>query len=240
MKAVVLEIKNGVAAALREDGVVVKTRQSCEVGDTIELQSETLRFPTRKKRWMRTAIAAVLALVITGGSLGYTTATAYSYVSIDTEESSLELSVNRLGRVIGVRAVDEESEELASDLRGDLRHMRVEDALDHTMEFLHRREQPPEGNWPVLCGVTGGDDRRASELNEALERCAGRDDLEGIHLYMMDVSRNERQEALQSDLSGGRYAFDRRGGVPDHAPQGTEHLPPPGQPLFPPPREPKL
>lgn len=239
MKAVVLEIKNGVAAALREDGVVVKTRQPCEVGDTIELQSETLRFPARKKRWMRTAVAAVLALAITGGSLGYTTATAYSYVSIDTEESSLELSVNRLGRVIGVRAVDEASEELAEDLRTDLRHMRVEDALDHTMETLRARELPPEGEWPVLCGVTGGDDRQASELNEALERCAGREDMEGIRLYMMDVSRDERQEAFRSEQSGGRYAFDRRGGVPDHAPQGTEHLPPPGVPLFPPPPGPK-
>ena len=37
MKAIVLEIKNGEAAVLREDGIVVTTRQKCRVGDTIEV-----------------------------------------------------------------------------------------------------------------------------------------------------------------------------------------------------------
>ena len=37
MKAIVLEVRNGVAAVLREDGVIVKTRQKCAVGDTIDV-----------------------------------------------------------------------------------------------------------------------------------------------------------------------------------------------------------
>ena len=40
MKAVVLEIRDGEAAILREDGVVVRVRRQCEVGDTIELAEE--------------------------------------------------------------------------------------------------------------------------------------------------------------------------------------------------------
>ena len=52
MKAVVLEVRDGYAAVLREDGVVEKLRRSCEVGETIELeeQSPIVRLPQRAVR----------------------------------------------------------------------------------------------------------------------------------------------------------------------------------------------
>ncbi|MBQ6985750.1 MAG: hypothetical protein IJQ25_02040, partial [Oscillibacter sp.] len=37
MKGLVMEVRDGLAAVFREDGAVVKIRQSCQVGDTIEL-----------------------------------------------------------------------------------------------------------------------------------------------------------------------------------------------------------
>lgn len=109
MKAIILERRGEYAAALREDGVVVRTRRSGEVGDAIELRAEIVRFPGHRQKRMRSAVAAALAVVILGGSYTYTTASACSYVSLDVEETSVELSVNRLGRVIGVRGLNGDS-----------------------------------------------------------------------------------------------------------------------------------
>ena len=57
MKAVVLEIRNGTAAVLREDGIVEKFRKSCEVGQTIELPGSR-----KQPALVRTLRAAVAAL----------------------------------------------------------------------------------------------------------------------------------------------------------------------------------
>ena len=40
MKGLVVEIRDGHAAVLREDGVMVTTRRNCQVGDTIELSAQ--------------------------------------------------------------------------------------------------------------------------------------------------------------------------------------------------------
>ena len=95
MKAIVLEIKNGEAAVLREDGIVVTTRQKCRVGDTIEVDDRVkIGGVKRFNRIARLAIVAMLVICIAGGSLGYMTASASSYVSVDAGETSLEFAVN--------------------------------------------------------------------------------------------------------------------------------------------------
>ena len=79
MKAIVLEIKNGEAAVLREDGIVVTTRQNCQVGDTIEVDDRVkIGGVKRFNRIARLAIVAMLVICIAGGSFGYMTASASS------------------------------------------------------------------------------------------------------------------------------------------------------------------
>ena len=50
MKAVVLEIQDGVAAVLTEDGTVEKVRRECMVGETIELDTVLAAMPTAAPR----------------------------------------------------------------------------------------------------------------------------------------------------------------------------------------------
>ena len=40
-----MEVRDGVAAVFREDGAVVKLRQSCRVGDTVDLPELPHREP---------------------------------------------------------------------------------------------------------------------------------------------------------------------------------------------------
>lgn len=226
MKAIILEIRDGWAAALREDGVVVKTRQLGEVGATIELSEKTVSFPVLRSRVVRSAVAAVLALAITGGTYTYTNVAAASYVTLDTEETSVELSINRMGRVVGVRALSGTSAELARELLPDVRRKSVEDAMDIAMAHM--------GGAPtVVAGITGENERRGAELHEAVERGMGRREHDGVEFFAFDVSRDERREAGERDMSGGRWAFEHHGGM-WHGDDGRP-VPPPDWQMAPPP-----
>lgn len=230
MKAIILEIRDGWAAALREDGVVVKTRQLGEIGSTIELDEKTVSFPVLRSRVMRAAVAAVLALAITGGTYTYTNVAAASYVTLDTEETSVELSVNRVGRVVGVRALSDASAELARELLPDVRRKSVEDAMDIAM--THMGDAPT-----VVAGITGETEKRGAELHEAVERGMGRREHGGTKIFAIELSHDERREAHEHDMSGGRWAFEHHGGM-WHGDDGRP-VPPPGwgDPLPPPPPE---
>ncbi len=233
MKAIILEIRDGWAAALREDGVVVKTRQAGKVGETIELKDEqsakVVSFPPRRKRFLRGAVAAVLALAITGGTYTYTNVAEASYVTLDTEETSVELAVNRVGRIVGVRAFDDDSRPFARELLPDVRHMRVEDAVDAAMMRM--------GDvLTVVVGVTGETERGTDSLRRAVERGAGRRERGGMEFHAFEVSLDERHEAFRHDMSGGRWAFEHGGGVwrmPPPPPDGQPPQEPPPPPPLP-------
>ncbi len=231
MKGIVLEKRNGYAAVLRDDGLVVKARITAEVGDQVELNDGSAAAPKHGRpvmRIVRTAVAAVLALAITGGAYGYTNVAAASYVTLDTEESSVELSVNRMGRVVGVRALDEDSEELARALYADIRRKPVEDAVDAAMERM-------DGAGTVVAGILGENERRAASLQQAVERGACRGEHGDLEFIALEVSREDRREAGEHDMSAGRFAFERDGGRwpgDAHGPMGE-----PQRPDLPPPPE---
>ncbi len=144
MKAIVLEIKNGEAAVLREDGIVVTTRQNCQVGDTIEVDDRVkIGGVKRFNRIARLAIVAMLVICIAGGSFGYMTASASSYVSVDAGETSLEFGINRFGRVISVEGLDEGSEEFAQTIAQEVKNKKFDEAMDHKRRY-------PGGGWGHL------------------------------------------------------------------------------------------
>ncbi len=209
MKAIILERRGAYAALLCEDGTFEKRRVEGAVGETVELSAETAAFPARRRsRWLRGAVAAVLALSLTGGTLGYMGNTASAYVSFDVdEESAIELTINHFGTVIAVDALDENTKELAESLSGEVRHRRAEDALDVTMERLHDRGYFDAEDGAVIVGVSTDSDRRASELKGFAERSVER--AGGPPAYIIETSRAEREQARGEHHSAGRFGFER-------------------------------
>ena len=192
MKAIVLEIKNGEAAVLREDGIVVTTRQKCRVGDTIEVDDRVkIGGVKRFNRIARLAVVAMLVICIAGGSFGYMTASASSYVSVDAGETSLEFGINRFGRVISVEGLDEGSEEFAQTIAQEVKNKKFEDT-------------------PVVAGVTSGSEKQRVELQQGLQNMFPPKDGKGPKLFMMDVSPEDREEAIDKKQSPGMFAFQRR------------------------------
>ncbi len=233
MKALVLEIKDGKAAVLREDGIVVTTTQPCSVGETIEVADRVpASFARRRGRAMRAVAAALIVLLITGSSFGYMTVSASSYVSIDAGEASVELAVNRFGRVIDVRPTDDGSSALAEDLRREVRHKRFGDASGMVVERFERDGFIGSGE-EIVAGFAGNDRQRERLSGEFEERFRGGE----RSFVMMDVSPEERREAMENMKSPGRFVFERGGGpggqMPPEGPGGQ--MPPKGPGDVPPP-----
>lgn len=149
MKAVVLEIKNGYAAVLREDGVVVKIRRRCEVGETIWLsgkEANGVRQGSYARMIRNIAIAAAVVLVVLAGtSTYYLTATSAASVEVDTGGTMLMLSVNHFNRVIGISSDKEEDAELISAIDAEgIRNNTLEEALQKTAFVIRGRTQADE------------------------------------------------------------------------------------------------
>lgn len=215
MKGLVLELRDGLAAVLREDGQVVTTAMACQVGETVELPAEVIPFAAGTKtknargRWIKSVAAAALALAVVGGGYSYNTAFACSYVSVDAADASIELAINRRGEVIDVRAADEESAQLAEELSGDLRRMPVDQALDLTMDRLEDRGFLDDSREPVVIGVTADNEKRAELLDAAVDHVKNEPG-RAAQVYAVDVTPQERQDAARQQQTGGRFAFEKQ------------------------------
>lgn len=224
MKALVLEKRDGLAAVLREDGVYATTALPCEVGETIELDEKLIPFPRQKRRWVKTGIAAVLALCIFSGSYSYLSVSASDYVSLDVGETSVEVTVNHLGRVISARALNESSRDMAQALNASVRGKKVEEALTEAVDEFRRGGLFEELDSFLIAGVVSPSERRGERISETLERATHGPGDEYPEVYAFHVSREKRREAEQQDMSPGRFAFEQNGG---ERPEALPELPNP-------------
>jgi len=204
MKAIVLEIKDGVAAVLKEDGTVATTKQKCAVGDTIYLEEKQEIISLRGMRYAAAA-AAVLITGIGGGS--YLTASACSYVSLDVNPS-VEFTLNRLNRVIDVTAVNEDAEALVEALRaGSVKNDTLQQALDKSVDFLSGEGYLDGEEDYLLLNVSSDDAKRSAKLEvEATQMLTGRFGSEGETEWIISFSdRQTRGYARELGISAGRY-----------------------------------
>ena len=144
MKGIVLEIRDGVAAVLREDGVVVKSLQHCSVGDTVEVPGDQV---IRLRTYRRAAIAAAAAvLLLTGTVYGYNNIIPVSQVTVETGGAELSYTLNRKGQVLRTEAVNEEAREIVERLNagrnGSIIEKRI--TLTEALEQTIAQTMPPD------------------------------------------------------------------------------------------------
>ena len=132
MKAVVVEIKGNKAAVLSDNGCVVTVKNDgYNIGQVIQMNDSKVHF-TKK---IAVFAASGAALVILGtGAWAY--ATPYSYVSIDVNPS-IEYTINRFDRVLTVKAVNDDGEEILQEITLDnLKNKTIEAAILKTVEQI--------------------------------------------------------------------------------------------------------
>ncbi|NMB59561.1 MAG: anti-sigma factor domain-containing protein [Chloroflexi bacterium] len=116
VKGMVLSSAEGQAIILTPDGEyrTMKTNHPLEVGELYEDMS---------RPWWRHVVAAAVVLALTLGTLDYFRVATYAQVS-----GAVELGVNRWGRVISARALNDEGQQLLAQL--DLKYMTMEVAME--------------------------------------------------------------------------------------------------------------
>lgn len=165
MKAVIVDFRDGHAAALRDDGCVIRIRDAgYTLGQVIELHERV------RPRWRRTvfSLAAAAALLLGIGGAAY--AMPYGVVTLDAD-SSIQYTINMFDYVLDVQAADEEGEALLEEL--DIRHVRhhrVDSAIATTMERIESRGYPDESAFAISVSADTKNERHTQRLCQELER----------------------------------------------------------------------
>ena len=204
MKGIVLEIRGKTAAVLREDGVIVTTRQKCAVGDTIELKAEKVRFPGNAARNIAAAAAVFVLVGAGGGVYTYQNVSACSYVSLDVNPS-MEFVLNRRNRVIEAAACDDDAENIVKIINDrNIQNMEITDAVETACEVMKENGYlgDEETNY-ILLNVSSDQDIRKEELTE--EIMALFDDREGVEAVATGSSVEDRNKARDLGVSPGMY-----------------------------------
>ena len=163
MDAVIVDLKGKKAAALDENGNVIKIpNANYAIGQKIRLQAVSQKRAPSLKRIGTVAAAAALILSI-GTGTAY--AMPYGTVSLDAD-AAIEYTINRFDRVLSVRALNEEGEAVLADLDGhSLRFRPVEEAINTTLE---QEELSREGAPAVQITTKTRDEHHTERLQEHL------------------------------------------------------------------------
>ena len=109
MKAVVLDIKKNKAVALSDDGMVKEvTSKNFRIGQTIEMETQSMKKMSKKYRNIAAGIAASLVILL-GGGTAYAYNTPVAHISLDVNPS-VTYSVNAFNRVIDVIGANTDAE----------------------------------------------------------------------------------------------------------------------------------
>ncbi|HEX2985435.1 MAG TPA: hypothetical protein VHO71_01310, partial [Caproiciproducens sp.] len=150
MKAVIVEIRENHAAALSDDGCVIKVKdKNYAIGQVIEMK-KTTRLSAKFVVWAASAAAAVVIL----GTGAWAYYTPYTYVSLDVNPS-IEYSVNRFDRVLSAVAVNNDGKKILESLA--LQNKPIEEAVKDTVKEIKKN------------GYFQGTDPGAIEISTASE-----------------------------------------------------------------------
>lgn len=168
MKSVVLEVKGKFAAVLSDDGSIKKIKnKNYAVGQEIwSIQKEEdlkmKKLPVAKKMALCASCAAIM--LFSAGVWAY--AAPYSYVSLDVNPS-IEYTLNRLDRVIKVKAVNDDGQAILDELNmTDLKNKSIEDAILATVQQISNEGYFTESNPDKLTATAS---EAAKDGNETAE-----------------------------------------------------------------------
>ncbi|MHB8127770.1 MAG: anti-sigma-I factor RsgI family protein [Mobilitalea sp.] len=198
MKAVVVEFKSDLAAVLSDDGCIVTVKNdNYEIGQIIQMRNSKIDF-TKKIAMFAASAAAFVVLGV--GSWAY--ASPYSYVSIDVNPS-IEFTVNRFDRVLHVKAVNDDGEEILKEISlGYLNNKTIEEALTKTVKQLSASgyfEGDIEGG--IVITTSGQNPLKAEELSLELQQTAKNEVVENgddvdVEVFSVPLERVEEARSL--------------------------------------------
>ena len=178
MKALIVDLRDGYAAALKENGTIVKIPdlnyfpgQSVELTEPdFEQEKKTLhktrRFP---KLLQKICTVAASAVFLSGIAAATAYALPYGTVSVDGEPS-IAYTINCFDYVLGVEALNEEGEAVLSEMNlNDLRNHKVDTAVSRTLEQMEKDGYFRESESEIGIAAETQNDNHSEVLREKLE-----------------------------------------------------------------------
>ena len=164
MNAVIVDIKRKYAAALDENGNILKIpNANYSLGQKVQLHELHPRRHAPSLKRIGT-VAAAAALVLSIGT-GTAYALPYGTVSLDAD-AAIEYTINRFDRVLSVRALNEEGEAILSEIDPQsLRFRPVEQAITVTLDIP---EVYADESSPIRITASTRDERHSERLQEHL------------------------------------------------------------------------
>lgn len=205
MKAVIVEIRDKFAAALSDDGCIVKIKnKDYAIGQVIEMKKTTV---FTSKKWA--ALAACAAVVMVGGGVGaYAYTTPYSYVSLDVNPS-IEYALNRFDDVLSVTAVNEDGSKILSQIEtGNMTFKDIDEAISLTIDEISKEGYlggDTEGG--IVIAASAEDLQKAEELTENLQQTVEKEVQENgdeVAVEVITVAQERVAEAKALGITPGK------------------------------------
>ena len=206
MKAVIVEIRGKNAAALCDDGCIIKVKdKDYAVGQVIEHRADNnyLKFAAR--------IACVIAALAMTTTSAWAYYTPYSYVSLDVTNPSLAFSVNRFDRVLRCTALNGDGENIVSNL--NLKNKSIEEAVKMTIQEIAAEgylsdEEPEEAVIATASADLNKSHQLARELNQTAAQAAAEKNVK-IETRANSVGQKSVQKAKELGTTPGRLNLVR-------------------------------
>ena len=201
MKAVIVEIREKYAAALSDDGCIIKCKdKNYEVGQVIYLkkaQNPYLKYAAR--------VAGIVAAVAVTSLSAWAYCTPYSYVSLDVNPS-IEYSLNRFDYVLSCSAVNGDGEEILNNLR--LKNISIEKAIEATIKEIAAQGyllgEEPGG---IVIAAAGGDETKSQKLAQELKTSAkavAEEQSLTVEIVSEGVGKEQVAEAREKGVTPGK------------------------------------
>ncbi|MDW5299503.1 MAG: anti-sigma factor domain-containing protein [Sedimentibacter sp.] len=188
MRAVIVEIKGSNAAVMSDDGRISKIKnKNYTIGQEITIKNNNYI------KWVAT-IAAVVMLFATPA---WAYLTPYSYVSLDVNPS-VEFSINRFDRVLEVKAVNDDAEEIIEEINvGRLKNKEIQEAVRNVISELKNQGYIVEGEeGGVVIAASSKNEEKTNDLAAAL-RIAVHEEVKSKKEGPEDFEDDEELEELK-------------------------------------------
>lgn len=208
MKAVIVEIKGSNAAVLSEDGRISQVKnRNYKIGQEISMSNNSYA------KWALTAAAAMLLFV----TPAWAYMTPYSYVSLDVNPS-FEFSINRFDRVLEVKAVNGDAEEMVKEMNiAGLKNKEIKDAVRNVLTELKNQGYITEGeDGGVVVATSSKSEEKTNNLavalktavNEEVGRYKEKDSQEALKAENKDLEETEKSDDSKKPEDKNSVALD--------------------------------
>lgn len=200
MKAVIVDLNENDAVALRDDGRFEKIKnKNYTIGQELTMQPQVIRFPKQA------AIAASAAIVIAacGGMGSYTWSNPISYVSLDINPS-IAYSLNEFNRVISVDGMNDEGDAIVDAIGSSLKNTDISTALTITVEQLSTEAYiDAENTNYMIIGVYSDKDSKANALMSTVDKFTA-NSVDTCSITAVNVSKETKESADSYGITAGK------------------------------------